>query len=94
VAWVRAGGEVAALSPACILCTREIMPKQEKSVHKKRGRPPGRRYGETIPMRLSSALKDEVDAWADKQPDAPSRSEALRRLVELALASKGKQRRP
>jgi metal-responsive CopG/Arc/MetJ family transcriptional regulator len=45
-------------------------------------------------MRLSSALKDEVDAWADKQPDAPSRSEALRRLVELALASKGKQRRP
>ncbi len=70
------------------------MPKQEKSVHKKRGRPRGRRYGETIPMRLSSALKDEVDAWADKQPDAPSRSEALRRLVKLALAAKGKQRRP
>jgi metal-responsive CopG/Arc/MetJ family transcriptional regulator len=69
------------------------MPKQGKSVHKKRGRPPGRRYGETIPMRLSSALKDEVDAWADKQPDAPSRSEALRRLVELALAVKGKRRR-
>jgi metal-responsive CopG/Arc/MetJ family transcriptional regulator len=45
-------------------------------------------------MRLSSALKDEVDAWADKQPDAPSRSEALRRLVEQALAAKGKQRRP
>jgi hypothetical protein len=43
-------------------------------------------------MRLSPALKDEVDAWADKQPDAPSRSEALRRLVELALAAKAKQR--
>jgi hypothetical protein len=70
------------------------MPMQEKSVHKKRGRPPGRRYGETIPMRLSSALKDEVDAWTEKQPDAPSRSEALRRLVELGLAAKGKRRRP
>jgi hypothetical protein len=45
-------------------------------------------------MRLSPALKDEVDAWADKQPDAPSRSEALRRLVEFALMAKAKQRRP
>ena len=70
------------------------MPKQEKSVLRKRGRPPGRRYGETIPMRLSPALKDKVEAWADKQPDAPSRSEALRRLVELGLAAKPKQRRP
>jgi hypothetical protein len=70
------------------------MPKQEKSVHRKRGRPPGRRYGETIPVRLSPALKDKVEAWTEKQPDAPSRSEALRRLVELALAAKGKQRRP
>jgi hypothetical protein len=64
------------------------MPKQEKSVHKKRGRPPGRNYGETIPMRLSSAMKDEVDTWARKQPDAPSRSEALRRLVEIGLKRK------
>ena len=56
------------------------MAKQEKSVHKKRGRPAGRSYGETIPMRLSPALKDKVEAWAEKQPDGPSRSEALRRL--------------
>jgi metal-responsive CopG/Arc/MetJ family transcriptional regulator len=68
------------------------MAKQEQSVHKKRGRPAGRRYGETIPMRLSPALKDEVDAWADKQPDAPSRSEALRRLVEMALKLKRTRR--
>jgi Arc/MetJ-type ribon-helix-helix transcriptional regulator len=50
--------------------------------------------GETIPVRLSSALKDEVDAWTEKQADAPSRSEALRRLVKLGLAAKGKRRRP
>jgi hypothetical protein len=36
-------------------------------------------------MRLSPALKDKVEAWAGKQPDKPSRSEALRRLIELAL---------
>jgi hypothetical protein len=64
------------------------MAKQEKSVHKKRGRPAGRSYGETIPMRLSPVLKDKVDAWAANQPDAPSRSEALRRLVEMALKLK------
>jgi len=45
-------------------------------------------------VRLSSALKDEVDAWTEKQPDAPSRSEALRRLVKQALAGKEKRRRP
>jgi hypothetical protein len=43
-------------------------------------------------MRLSPALKDKVEAWADKQPDAPSRSEALRRLVELALAKEKRRR--
>jgi hypothetical protein len=41
-------------------------------------------------MRLSQG---EVDAWADNQPDKPSRSEALRRLVKLALAVKARQRR-
>jgi hypothetical protein len=68
------------------------MPKQEKSVHKKRGRPAGRSYGETIPMRLSPALKDKVEGWAAKQPDKPSRSEALRRLIALALNLKNKRR--
>jgi hypothetical protein len=36
-------------------------------------------------MRLSPMLKEKVEAWARKQPDKPSRSEALRRLVELGL---------
>jgi hypothetical protein len=69
------------------------MAKQQKSVHKKRGRPAGRSYGETIPFRLSPALKNKVETWAAKQPDAPSRSEALRRLVEMGLAANGKPRR-
>jgi len=43
-------------------------------------------------VRLSSALKDKVDAWTEKQPDSPSRSEALRRLVEMALKLKRTRR--
>jgi hypothetical protein len=31
-----------------------------------------------------------VDAWAAAQEDEPGRSEAIRRLVELGLKSKGK----
>jgi hypothetical protein len=42
-------------------------------------------------MRLSPALKGKVEAWADKQPDKPSRSEALRRLLELALKTTNKR---
>jgi hypothetical protein len=45
-------------------------------------------------VRLSPALKSQIEDWAKQQPDNPSRSEAIRRLVQLALAAKGKQRRP
>jgi hypothetical protein len=35
-----------------------------------------------------------VDAWAARQDDAPSRSEAIRRLVELGLTVKTKAKQP
>jgi hypothetical protein len=47
-----------------------------------------------LAFRAPPAFIAEVEAWAKGQPDNPSRSEALRRLVEMALAAKGKQRRP
>jgi metal-responsive CopG/Arc/MetJ family transcriptional regulator len=31
-----------------------------------------------------------IDAWRRKQPDLPSRSEAIRRLIELGLKAKRK----
>lgn len=31
-------------------------------------------------------LSDAVDAWREAQPDNPSRPEAIRRLLEIALA--------
>jgi hypothetical protein len=44
--------------------------------------------------RLSPVLKSQIEDWAKQQPDNPSRSEAIQRLVQLALAAKGKQRWP
>jgi hypothetical protein len=39
-------------------------------------------------IRLSKEMRAAVDAWATKQDDAPGRSEAIRRLVELGLKVK------
>jgi metal-responsive CopG/Arc/MetJ family transcriptional regulator len=36
-------------------------------------------------FRAPSALVERVDKWAEKQEDMPSRSEAIRRLIEKAL---------
>src|SRR5262249_32703342 len=36
-------------------------------------------------IRLSSELRESVDAWAAKQNDKPARPEAILRLVELGL---------
>ena len=38
-------------------------------------------------IRLSPELRESVDSWAAKQSDKPTRPEAIRRLVELGLAS-------
>jgi hypothetical protein len=46
-----------------------------------------------LAFRAPPAFTAEVEAWAKREPDSPSRSEALRRLVELGLAAKAKQRR-
>jgi hypothetical protein len=65
------------------------MTKQSKTVHKKsRGRPAGTKYGETIPARLEPATLASLDSWA--AANDVSRSEAIRRLVEIGLEAKGK----
>jgi hypothetical protein len=65
------------------------MTKQTKTVHKKsRGRPSGVKYSETIPARLEPATLASLDAWAISHD--VSRSEAIRRLVELGLKVKTK----
>jgi hypothetical protein len=70
--------------------------KKSISVNKKsRGRP--KKKGGVHPVtavRLSPAAGAQVDKWAASQADEPTRSEAIRRLVELGLtvrATKPKQ---
>ncbi|WP_244562158.1 hypothetical protein [Bradyrhizobium lablabi] len=65
-----------------------FMAKSNKVVpQNRRGRPATGRDPVTA-IRLSIELRENVDAWAAKQPEAPSRSEAIRRLVELGLQVK------
>jgi metal-responsive CopG/Arc/MetJ family transcriptional regulator len=45
---------------------------------------------ERLQMRVSPEFIKSVDNWRRKQEDLPSRSEAIRRLVEQALKAKGK----
>jgi metal-responsive CopG/Arc/MetJ family transcriptional regulator len=51
---------------------------------KRRGRPPGRTYVETIPVRLTQEAVAAIDRWA-KREGTVSRSEALRLLIERGL---------
>jgi metal-responsive CopG/Arc/MetJ family transcriptional regulator len=55
---------------------------------KSRGRPAGREYVETIAVRMKREQAETLDAWIEAQPDKPSRSEAVRRLVDEALRAK------
>ena len=61
--------------------SNKVIPK------KKRGRPRTGRDPVTA-IRLSKEMRANVDAWAKQQDDAPGRSEAIRRLVELGLKTK------
>src|SRR5258708_33840177 len=54
-------------------------------LRKKRGRPATGRSS-VMGVRLAPELRANVDKWAAEQPDKPSQTEAIRRLVELGLA--------
>jgi hypothetical protein len=43
-----------------------------------------------IPVMMAATEVAAIDEWRRKQADLPSRSEAIRRLVELGLKAKGK----
>jgi hypothetical protein len=48
-----------------------------------------RETGAQIRVTLAAPELAALDAWRDKQPDAPERPEALRRLVTMALGETG-----
>jgi hypothetical protein len=51
------------------------------------GQRPAAAVNEVEVIRLTDELLERVDAWAYSQDDKPDRPEAIRRLVEIALAS-------
>ena len=60
---------------------------EQASIPRKRGRPPGRRFGGTLPLRLPPQLLESIDEWARRQDGNLNRSQAARLLIERALAS-------
>jgi len=60
-----------------------------RSIAKKPKRPPGRPRTGITPLtglRIPAELNAKLDAWIGRQPEPkPSRSEAIRRLLERAL---------
>ena len=55
-----------------------------------RGRPSVRPQDRPFQMRVSEQFLRMVDDWRRRQIDLPSRAEAIRRLVELAVKMKNK----
>ena len=89
MAWVRAGEKLTLLTGSLLRST--IMAKKSiPVVRKKRGRP-ATGQDPVSAIRLSPALRSAIEAWAKQQPDKPSRSEAIRQLVEFALKAKTKR---
>ena len=41
-------------------------------------------------MVISPSLRQRIDDWRSKQADIPSRSEAIRRLIDMQLDSQSK----
>ncbi len=70
-----------------LFCKTIFMAKSIPVLPKKRGRP-ATGQDPLLNFRAPPELTERIDAWAAKQKDAPSRSEAIRRLLEKALGKK------
>jgi len=66
------------------------MPRQSVISRKKRGPPPTGK-GAPILVRLQPALLSKLDEWITNSDSSSTRPEAIRRLIEFALAIKAKK---
>ena len=82
---IRAGRELIPLGSLAIKGYPDYMKQSIRDTPKKRGRPfqGGRKDG--IMLRLAPEQMSALDAYIAKQPDEPSRPEAIRRLLDGAL---------
>jgi hypothetical protein len=60
------------------------------SIDRPRGRPAKRTQDRPFQMRVSESFLRMVDDWRRGQIDVPSRAEAIRRMVELAVGAEKK----
>jgi hypothetical protein len=60
---------------------------------KRRGGRPATGHDPVTALRMPPALATRVEEWAKQQPDQPSRSEAIRRMIEMVLKMKEKRRK-
>jgi len=42
-------------------------------------------------VRLTASVLQEIERWAAQQEGKPTKAEAIRRLIEIGLKSKGKR---
>jgi hypothetical protein len=64
------------------------MKKSIKAKPKKQRGRPATGKDPMIGLRASPALRASIESWAEDQPDEPSLSEAIRRLIEIGLKAK------
>jgi hypothetical protein len=76
---------VTALGGLALFCYQLSEMRSISDSKKSRGRPKTG-IGPAIGLRLYPDLEKKLDAWIRRQPDKPSQPEAIRRLIEEALA--------
>ena len=78
--------------PARIYGITRFMAKSIKVAPKKRGRPPSGGRDPIVPTRFPKNQIKAIDAWATHAGEGVTRSEAIRRLVEIGLKATAKAR--
>jgi ribosome-binding protein aMBF1 (putative translation factor) len=91
LAWVRAGGKHhLSIGPLRFWYYFIMANGSTEKVRKRQGRPATGR-DPVMTLRFPPTLRSEIEGWANQQEDKPKRSEAIRRLIEFALAVKTKR---
>lgn len=80
-------------SPWLVFRLYKYMAKSVKVVPKKRGRPATGK-DPLMGFRAAPVMRATVIKWAENQPDHPTLSEAIRRLVEIGLSKSEPPKRP
>jgi len=73
------------IGPLRFWCYFNTMSRSNKKIRRKPGRPATGR-DPVMTLRFPPSLKSDIEGWARHQHDNPKRSEAIRRLIEYALA--------